>query len=139
MSDDDVISVRLEALEEFRRDQQVINKSIADSLHRIELTLNQTVAKACPLPGHCVVLEREQKGKWDQDKLRFERMERRLSENDDWHKMIESRMDAKLDDLTDKIAAIQKTVWGAAGGCAVLAVFAPIILPVLQHWITLHR
>ena len=137
MSDDDVISVRLESLEEFRREQVALNKAIGDSLHRIELALNNSVAKACPLPGHCVVLERDVKSKWDGDKSRFERMEARLAANDDWHKQIEARMEMKLDDLTDKIAAIQKTVWGAAGGCAALAMFAPFIIHALQN--LLHR
>jgi hypothetical protein len=136
MSDDDVIHVRLDSLEEFRREQVVLNKCINDSLHRIELSLNQSVAKACPLPGHCVVLENSVKAKWDGDKARFERMEKRLAENDDWHKVIEARMETKLDGLHSKISLIHKTVWGAAGGAAVFVVILPWIMEAIK---ALHR
>ena len=93
MSDDDVISVRLDSLEESRREQQALNKQIFDTLHRIELALNQSVAKACPLPGHCKVLETELKAKWDGDKLRFERLEKRANENEEWHREVEGKLD----------------------------------------------
>ena len=59
MSSDDVLTVRVDSLEESRREQGAAIKTITDSLHRIELALSQSVAKACPLPGHCVVLVQE--------------------------------------------------------------------------------
>lgn len=93
MSDDDVITIRIESLEESRREQQSLNKSIGDTLHRIELALGQSIAKACPLPGHCKVIENTMKEKRDGDRLRFERLEKRANENEQWHHEIEGKLD----------------------------------------------
>lgn len=139
MSSDDVLTVRVDSLEESRREQTQLNKTITDSLHRIELALSQSVAKACPLPGHCVVLENSVKAKWDGDKVRFERLEKRLAENDEWHKLIESRMDTKLDIINDKFTAINRTLWGAAGAVGVIMALAPFFTQWVNHFLTLHR
>ena len=114
MSDDDVISIRLDSLEESRREQQALNKQIFDTLHRIELSLNQSVAKACPLPGHCKVLEHEQRQKWEGDKLRFERLEKRANENEQWH-----------DDLEAKLDGMRNVLNRGLGGLGLLVVLMP--------------
>lgn len=123
----DVIEVRLDSLEESRREQQTLNKCINDTLHRIELSLSQSVAKACPLPGHCVVLENSVKAKWDGDKVRFERMEKRLSENDDWHKQIEGRIERKTDAIKEELAAVRTTVTKASGALGLLLILLPVV------------
>ena len=108
--------VRIAALEEFRREQSLLNTTIASSLSRIETQLATAIAKHCPAPGHCMVLEKETKVKWSGDKDRFERLEKRAEENDDWHK----EMETKLDGL--------KTVMNRGlGGVALLVVLMPII------------
>lgn len=139
MSTDDVIEVRLDSLEESRREQLALNKQIFDALHRIELSLNQSVAKACPMPGHCVVLENSVKAKWDGDNVRFERMEKRLSENDEWHKVIERRMEMKLDDIARQFSVVNKTLWGAAGACGCVMLLAPALYQWVQHFVTMYR
>lgn len=128
MSSDDVLAVRVNSLEESRREQIQLNKTITDSLHRIELALSQTVAKACPLPGHCVVLENSVKAKWDGDKVRFERLERRLTENDDWHKQIEARIESKTDAIKAELSAVRATVTRASGGLGLLLVLLPVAI-----------
>jgi hypothetical protein len=57
MSTDDIINMRLKSLEDWRSEQQEMNRTITDSLHRIELALTSQGAKACPNPGHCNVLD----------------------------------------------------------------------------------
>jgi hypothetical protein len=90
---EETINLRLESLEESRREQIAVNTRIAESLNRIELQLSSTIAKACPLPGHCRVLESEIKVKWDGDRERFERLEKRAQENDTWHLEMAGKMD----------------------------------------------
>jgi len=113
---EETVELRIATLEEFRRDQSLINTTISSSLSRIETQLATAIAKHCPLPGHCVVLEKEQKIKWQGDKDRFERLEKRAEENDKWHEDMET----KLDGL--------KTVMNRGlGGVAILVVLMPII------------
>ena len=114
MSDDDVITIRLDSLEESRREQQALNKQIFDTLHRIELALNNSVAKACPLPGHCVVLENSVKAKWESDRLRFERLEKRANENEAWH-----------DDTSEKLDGMKGLINRGLGGLGLLVVLMP--------------
>ena len=116
MSDDDVISVRLDSLEESRREQQALNKAISDTLHRIELSLNTSISKACPLPGHCKVLETEQKQKWEGDNLRFERLEKRANENEQWHHDVEQKLDS-----------MKVVINRGLGGLSLLVVFMPVV------------
>lgn len=75
MSAEQTTELRLKSLEDWRREQTVLNKSISESLHRIELALQRTQDKACPAPGHCLVLENRMAGKWDKDVVRFEALE----------------------------------------------------------------
>lgn len=113
---EETVELRLTALEECHRAQTVLNKQITDSLNRIELQLASSIAKSCPLPGHCVVLENSVKNKWDGDKGRFERLEARAAENDAWHNDIES----KLDNM--------KTIINRGmGGIALLVVLMPLV------------
>jgi hypothetical protein len=90
---EETINLRLDSLEESRREQIAVNTRIAESLNRIELQLSSTIAKACPLPGHCRVLETEIKTKWEGDRERFERLEKRAGENDAWHLEMAGKMD----------------------------------------------
>jgi hypothetical protein len=122
MSDETTL-LRLEALEEFRRDQSALNAAITASLNRIELQLSTSIAKACPLPGHCKVLEHELKAKWEGDKTRFERLEKRASENDEWHKEWQEKMDS-----------LRSVLNRGLGGIGVLTVAMPFITWfVIQH------
>ena len=113
---DETVELRLSALEECHRNQVVLNKQIVDSLNRIELQLATTIAKSCPMPGHCVVIENGVKAKWEGDKERFERLEARAAENDDWHHDI----DLKLDGMRTVINR-------GLGGLALLVVMMPVI------------
>ena len=94
MSTNDTIDLRLENLEEFRAEQANLNRSISDTLHRIELSLTTSLAKACPLPGHCKVIESEMKQKWIGDVARFERLEKRAGEHDDTRRDMETKIDS---------------------------------------------
>jgi hypothetical protein len=118
----ELMDLRLTNLEDFRVVQVDLNKQIMDALHRIELGLNTTRDKSCPLPGHCVVLESNIKSKWEADKSRFERLEARISENDQWHE----RMDGK-------VAALANTVARGLGGLGLLVLLAPMLT-----WFVLH-
>lgn len=132
MSNNEVLQVRVESLEESMREQGAIINTITDSLHRIELALSQSVAKACPLPGHCVVLENSVKAKWDGDKVRFERLEKRLSENDDWHKQIEQRIEVKTDAIKSELTAVRNTVTRASGALGLLLMLLPLAIHVIK-------
>jgi hypothetical protein len=120
---EETTELRLAALEAARVEQSALNARIAESLNRIEMQLATTIAKACPLPGHCRVLEHEIKQKWEGDKDRFLRLEKRAGENDDWH----HETDQKLDGL--------KTVINRGlGALALLTVAMPLITWfVIQH------
>jgi hypothetical protein len=116
--------LRLTALEDFRREQCALNKSIADSLNRIELALSTSIAKACPLPGHCRVLEHEIKAKWEGDKIRFERLEKRAQENDEWHHEVEVKIDA-----------IKTLLNRGLGSIALLVVCMPLLTWFIIHFL----
>ena len=117
MSISDTTELRLGNLEEFRAEQANLNRSIADTLHRIELSLNTSLAKACPLPGHCKVIESEIKQKWLGDSARFERLEKRLGEHDSLHR-----------EMTEKIDALKALMNRGLGAVAILIVCMPFIV-----------
>ena len=113
---DETTLLRLDNLEEKCRDQAAMLARIGDSLNRIELALGTTIAKSCPKPGHCVTLETELKTKWDGDKFRFERLEKRASENDVWHHQME-----------EKIDSLKTVVNRGLGGIALLVFSMPFL------------
>jgi hypothetical protein len=113
---EETIELRLNALEECHANQVILNRQIVESLNRIELQLATTIAKACPLPGHCRVLEHEIKQKWEGDKFRFERLEKRAGENDEWHHEFEAKIDS-----------LKTVVNRGLGGIALLIVMMPLI------------
>jgi len=116
MNDDEVTRMRLGNLEDFRKEQIVLNKSILDTLHRIELGMQNARDTACPMPGHCKVLESNIKGKWEADKERFERLEARAEENDEWKRVMEGKMDS-----------LKSTVNKGLGGVGILVVAMPLL------------
>ena len=113
---EETVELRLTALEECHKAQTVLNKHISDSLNRIELQLATSLAKACPLPGHCVVLENGMRTKWEGDKERFERLEARAAENDGWHENMEK-----------DLAAMAKIMNRGLGGIALLVCLMPLL------------
>jgi hypothetical protein len=113
---EETVELRLSALEECHKAQTVLNKQITDSLNRIELQLASSIAKACPLPGHCVVLENNVKSKWEHDKDRFARLEARAAENDAWREGIEK-----------ELAAMAKILNRGLGGIALLVFVMPFV------------
>jgi hypothetical protein len=106
MSEPDTVNLRLDNLEDFRAEQLSLNKSILEALHRIELGLQSARDKACPLPGHCVVLESTMKEKYSADVLRFSRLETRIAENDAWRKEIEGKIDSLKTTLNRGLGAV---------------------------------
>jgi hypothetical protein len=75
MSEDQIIEYRLSRLEECYREQTELNKTITESLHRIELAIGTHRDTACPKPGHCIHLERDAVAQNQRDKERFEEIE----------------------------------------------------------------
>lgn len=113
---EETINLRLESLEETRKEQLAVNARISESLNRIELQLGSTIAKACPLPGHCMVLESGMKSKWEGDKERFERLEKRASENDKWH-----------DETTEKLDNLKAVFNRGVGALGLLTISMPLL------------
>jgi predicted nucleic acid-binding Zn-ribbon protein len=113
MSDYEAIHLRLEALEEWRREQSITNKTITESLHRIEMALQRSTDKACPAPGHCIILERDVKSKSEADKERF------------------SEIEANYTKLESDISELKKALNHGLGALGVLIAAASFIIPYL--------
>lgn len=119
----ETLDIRLLSLEESRREQSQLNKQIFDSLNRIEQALTASIAKSCSNPGHCLVIERDAKRKWEGDSERFQRLEKRASENDAWH----SEMEEKIDSL--------KTMMNRGMGAISVLIVA---MPFLAHYVSVY-
>lgn len=119
----ETLDVRLTSLEESRRDQSQQNKQIFDSLNRIEQALTASIAKACASPGHCLVIERETKRKWEGDSERFQRLEKRASENDAWRSEIEQKIDSLKTMMNRGMGAISVLI---------------VAMPFLAHYVSVY-
>jgi hypothetical protein len=119
MSADDTTNLRLTSLEEWRKEQITCTKEFRDSLHRIEMLLQRNSDKACPIPGHCLVLEAEQKSKWANDKARFEALEENYE---------------KLQEHVDLLRQTMHRGMGALGVLIALGTLAgPYLVGFLRH------
>ena len=111
MSAEDTVDYRLESLEESRREQKLFNEAVLNSLNRIEIALTTSSSKHCPSPGRCMILERDQKVKWEADSKRFEALE---SAVDNFHK---------------EFAEMKSTINKGLGAIVVLVPIASALLP----------
>lgn len=135
---EDSVNVRIESLEESRRDQGAMIRSITEALHRIEISITSLIGKQCPVPGKCLTLEtefrQEMANKWALDKVRFEGLEKRAEENEAWHRQMETDMNLKLDDIKKEHAKTQATLTRGSGAMGLLILAMPFILWALQHY-----
>jgi hypothetical protein len=132
------VNVRIESLEESRRDQGAMIRGITEALHRIELSISSLVGKQCPVPGKCLTLETdfrtEMSNKWALDKIRFEGLEKRATENEAWHRQMELDMNKKLDDIKKEHAKTQTILTRGSGAMALLIFIMPVLIWALQHY-----
>ena len=133
---DETMELRISNLEEARREQATLNKSIAETLVRIELAVNRAADKGCPKPGLCLELQTLWKSKWENDRERFVKIENRLTENDDWHKDIESSMNEKLDKLRDAHDATKTMLMRATGALGLLVFLMPLLVWAAKAYFT---
>jgi hypothetical protein len=119
MSEHEAIHLRLDALEEWRREQSLTNKTISESLHRIELALQRSTDKACPEPGLCQKVRDNQVSKWESDKKRFEAVESNYGE------------------LNKHVGELRSTLHKGMGALGVLMVigtlFGPYLVSFTKH------
>jgi hypothetical protein len=137
--DDIVVTTRLDALEDFREKQLLQNDKLTETLHRIEIALTRAVDKACPRPGLCMELETLWKAKWENDRDRFERVDAKLTANDEWHKEIELAMNKKLDAMKAAHEKTQTIVTRTTGGLAVLVVLMPWLVAAAKAYFAVHH
>ena len=139
---DESVNVRIESLEESRRDQGMMIRGITESLHRIELALQNVGGKLCPAPGKCLTLETdfraEMSNKWALDKIRFEGLEKRANENELWHRQMELDMNKKLDDIKKEHAKTQTLLTRGSGAIGLLIVLVPVLIWLAQHFFGPH-
>jgi hypothetical protein len=122
MSADETTNLRLTSLEEWRKEQIACTKEFRDSLHRIEMLLQRNSDKACPRPGHCLILENDAKVKWAGDSVRFAALEENY---------------AKLQKHVDELRATVTRGMGALGVLVALATFfGPSLLEAGKHFLT---
>ena len=136
------VNVRITSLEESRKDQALMIRGITESLHRIEIALTSVVGKQCPVPGKCLTLEtdfrQEMSNKWAMDKMRFESLETKATENEHWHRQMELDMNLKLDDIKKEHAKTQTLLARGSGAMALLIFIMPVLIWVLQHFAGTH-
>jgi hypothetical protein len=122
MSADETTNLRLTSLEEWRKEQVAHVKQFTEALHRIEMMLQRNVDKQCPVPGHCMVLESEQKSKWANDKVRFETLESNY---------------ATLQEHVDALRITMHRGMGALGVLVAIGTLAgPYLVSFLKHLVT---
>jgi hypothetical protein len=122
MSDNDTVNLRLASLEEWRKEQIACTKEFRDGLHRIEMMLQSSSDKACPRPGHCLVLESDLKVKWAGDKMRFEALERNYAE-------LKTHVDQLRATVTRGINALGLLV-------ALATFFGPSLIEAVKHFLS---
>lgn len=129
-----MIKTKLESLEEFRREQVVLNGKINDSLHRIEMAVNRNIDKACPKPGLCMELETLWRAKWENDKSRFEHIDERFLANDLWHKEHDEEIKRDLDKIREGVEANKVMFLRASGAIGLLIFLMPWLVTLAKAY-----
>jgi hypothetical protein len=109
-------------LEEWRKEQVECIREFRDGMHRIEMLLQRSADKACPRPGHCLVLENDAKVKWAGDSVRFAALEENY---------------AKLQKHVDELRNTVTRGMGALGVLVAIGTLAgPYLVSFLKHLVT---
>lgn len=130
----EVIATKLEALEEFRKEQLALNRDFIAALHRIEIAVNRSVDKACPKPGLCVEIETMWRAKWENDKARFEHIDERFLANDKWHQEHDEEIKRDLDKIRGGVEENKALFLRASGAIGVLIFLMPWLVTLAKAY-----